>query len=208
MVENIGIPLSIAQRESYKHKYSLSETYRTYMKIPDALGKFVRNRKTKIVDPDFIERLQLAVTEVNGCAVCSYVHAQIALDLGMSNEEIFSFLSGNNQFIKPEESKAILFAQHFADSGGIPEKQSFDTIVREYGRERAVIMLSAIQLMMAGNVSGIPKSAYKSRMKGKPYKDSSLMYEIGMQISIVILPFAILHGAIKRMLGMSNQKFV
>lgn len=34
----------------------------------------------------------------------------------MSNEEIISFLSGGEAFILPEEAKAILFAQHFADS--------------------------------------------------------------------------------------------
>lgn len=36
-------------------------------------------KKKKIVNKDFVERLQLAVTEVNGCAACSYAHTYMAL---------------------------------------------------------------------------------------------------------------------------------
>ena len=46
----------------------------------------------------------------------------MALRQGMSNEEISSFLSGGDDFIQPEEAKAIIFAQHFADSKGFPKK--------------------------------------------------------------------------------------
>lgn len=208
MSENISIPTSISHRESYKRKYNLIDMYHIFVRVPDALNRFLKNKKTKVVDSQFVERLQLAVTEVNGCAVCSYAHTQMALKQGMSNEEIFSFLSGDKKYIKPEESKAILFAQHFADTGGYPTRQSYEAIINEYGKEKAEIMLAAVQIMMTGNVYGIPQSAFKSRLKGKPYQDSSLFYELGMQIfGILILPFALIHGWIKKTLGISIQKF-
>ncbi|MDD4515859.1 carboxymuconolactone decarboxylase family protein [Massilibacteroides sp.] len=208
MSENENIPSTITQRERYKHKYNLVEMYRVFIKIPDALSKFIKNKKAKTVNPQFIERLQLAVTEVNGCAVCSFVHAQLALKEGMNNDEIFSFLNGDNKFVKPQEAKAILFAQHYADSEGFPNQSSFDAIVVEYGEEKAGIMLAAIQLMMAGNVYGIPQSAFKSRLNGKKYKDSSLFYELSMQIvGILFLPLALLHGWLKKLLGFKMQKF-
>ena len=91
----------------------------------------------------------------------------------MSGAEISSFLSGADGFIKPEEAKAIVFAQHFADSRGFPKEYAYEAIVREYGEKKARIMLAAAQVMIAGNMYGIPYSAFQSRLKGKPFKDSS-----------------------------------
>jgi len=155
-----------------------------------------------------LERLQLAVTEVNGCAACSYHHTKMALSQGMSNDEISSFLSGGDIFIKPEEAKAIMFAQHFADARGYPKKYAYDSIVKEYGEKEAVIILSACQTMIAGNMYGIPYSAFQSRGKGKPYKDSSLFYELGMLTAgILCLPLAIIHGLLRALIGLSNERF-
>ena len=139
----------------------------------------IGNQKRELVDPKFLRRLQLAVTEVNGCAACSYQHTKLALREGMSNEEILSFLSGGDTFIKPEEAKAILFAQHFAESRGYPKQYAYASIVEEYGAEQARIILSAVQVMIAGNMYGIPYSAFQSRLKGTPFKGSSLFYELG-----------------------------
>lgn len=132
----------------------------------------MENKKSKLIDAHFIERLQLTVTEVNGCAACSYQHTQMALEQGMSNEEITSFLSGDGSFTKPEEAKAIMFAQHFADSRGFPKKSTYDSIVTEYGKKEARIILSASQVMIAGNMYGIPFSAFLSRLQGKPTKEA------------------------------------
>lgn len=115
------IPESLARSE-FKRKFSFIELYRSYIFVPRAILKLKDNKKSGLVDLHFIERLQLAVTEVNGCAVCSYAHTTMALRQGMSNEEISSFLSGSDSHIKPEEAKAIMFAQHFADTGAIPKK--------------------------------------------------------------------------------------
>ena len=151
--------------------------------------------------------MELAVTEVNGCAACSYQHTKMALNQGMSNEEISSFLSAGSDFIKPEEGKAILFAQHFADSTGRPKKYAFDVLVDEYGAEEAEVMLAAIQVMIFGNMYGIPFSAYQSRRKGKPFKDSKLSYELGMMISgVIILPLATIHAALRALFGLPNLK--
>jgi hypothetical protein len=132
----------------------------------------------------------------------------MALDQGMSNEEISSFLSGGDSFIKPEEAKAILFAQHFADSTGFPKKSAYDAIVEEYGENKAQIILSAVQVMIAGNMYGIPFSAFVSRLKGHTYKDSTLFYELGMLIvGILALPIAIIHSLLRALIGLPNERF-
>ena len=106
---------------AYKKKYRLVDFYKASILVVRAIVLLVRNNKSKVIDKLFIQRIHLAVTEVNGCPVCSYAHTQMALKKGMSNEEISSFLSGNKNFIQPQEAKAIAFAQHYADSKGFPK---------------------------------------------------------------------------------------
>lgn len=187
MRKDITIPDAIGSRIEYKRKFSIWEMYRSFILIPNAAAKMIINKRKKIVNKDFVERLQLAVTEVNGCAACSYAHTYMALKQGMSNEEINSFLSGDGAFINHDEAKAIIFAQHYADKRGFPKKVAYDSLVDEYGKLKVKIIISAIQLMHAGNIYGIPFSAIISRLKGKPYIASSLIYELGMHIGGLIL---------------------
>ena len=59
----------------------------------------------------------------------------------------------------------------------------------------------------AGNIYGIPYSAFISRLKGAPYKDSSLVYELGMHIAgFFLLPIALIHGLIRIMTGFPDIK--
>ncbi len=207
MKKDIVLPEAISSRVEFKRKFSLWELYRSLVFAPRAAMKMAGNNKSKLVDPHFVERLQLAVTEVNGCAACSYQHTKMALSQGMSNDEISSFLSGGDIFIKPEEAKAIMFAQHFADARGYPKQYTYDSIVKEYGEKEAEIILSACQTMIAGNMYGIPYSAFQSRLKGKPYKDSNLFYELGMLTAgILCLPLAIIHTLLRALIGLSNKR--
>ena len=208
MNKNLSLSELVIQREEFKRRFSLREMYLAVVFTPRAISKLIGNKKSKLVDKDFVKRIQLAVTEVNGCAICSYGHAKIALRQGMGNDEINSFLSGGSDFTKPEEAKAIMFAQHFADSRGFPKKYAYDSIVKEYGKKKARIVLSAAQMMITGNMYGIPFSAFLSRLHGKPYKDSTLIYELGMLIAgILCLPIAIIHGFLRGCIGLPNERF-
>ena len=207
MKKEIKLPYVIVSRREYKRKFSFWELYRSLVYTPRAMSKLIGNNKSNLVDKKFLERLQLAVTEVNGCLVCSYQHAKMALRQGMSNEEISSFLSGGDEFIELDEARAIMFAQHYADSKGFPEKYAYGSIVKEYGEEQARIILSAVQIIFAGNMYGIPYSAFQSRLRGHTYKDSSLLYELGMLFGgLVFSPIAIAHGILRGMIGLSNKR--
>ncbi|MFA9390078.1 MAG: carboxymuconolactone decarboxylase family protein [Prolixibacteraceae bacterium] len=204
---DIDLPEIIRSRNGYKKKYDLAEMYMAFVFVPAAMIILMRNNKRKTLDPKFLERIQLAVTEVNGCAICSYAHTYLALKQGISKEEIDSFLLGNDQFVQHEEAKALLFAQHFADTGGFPKKDAFDILVGEYGEEKAGIIFSAAQVMMAANIYGIPYSALQSRFKGKPYTNSTLFYELGMEIAgLICIPIALVHGLLNRLFGASTLK--
>lgn len=202
-------PLDIvSSRRAFKRQFNLRELYRALTDVPKAALTLAKNNKTELVNKNFIERLQLTVTEVNGCAACSYQHTKMALRQGMSSEEISSFLSGGDEFIRADEAKAILFAQHFADSKGFPKQYAYDAIVKEYGVEQASVILSAVQLILAGNMYGIPLSAFQSRCQGKTYKDSSFFYELGMLVGgIFCLPVALVHGIITGLIEPLSGRF-
>lgn len=205
MIKDIELPEAISSRTEYKRKFSLWEMYRAFLLIPGAASRMIANKRKKLVDKEFIERLQLAVTEVNGCAACSYAHTYMALKQGMTNEEINSFLSGDGNFIKQEEAKAIIFAQHYADTRGFPKEEAYNSIINQYGEKKAGVILAAAQIMHAGNIYGIPFSAFQSRLKGKPYKDSSLIYELGMHFAgFIFFPVALIHGLLRNILGFSR----
>ncbi|MEO8934570.1 MAG: carboxymuconolactone decarboxylase family protein, partial [Xanthomarina sp.] len=82
-----AIPEAVRFRVEFKRKFSFLEMYRAFIYVPRALKKVKAN---KVVNPDFLKRLELAVTEVNGCYACSYKHTKMALRQGMSGEEISS----------------------------------------------------------------------------------------------------------------------
>jgi AhpD family alkylhydroperoxidase len=182
-----------------KKKYSLSQMYIIIVKAVRSFPNLIRNRRSKEVDSKLIERLMLATTEVNGCDVCSYAHTKMALLEGFEQEEIDAFLSGSEAYVKKEEAKAILYAQHVADTMGNPDVESTDVLIQSYGESSSRIMRSSINVMMMGNVSGIPISALIRRIQGKPYQNSSIVYEISMiLVQPIVFILAIIHAIIDR----------
>jgi len=175
--------------------YTIPELYRI---VYDGIRtmRYMRRAKQKgELSMEFQERIMLAVTEVNGCAICSYVHTRMALEAGMSDEEIQTMLAGETGDIPPEELKAVLFAQHYAESRGNPSREAWERIVGVYGLSRARGILGAARAMMIGNAFGIPWSSFANRFRGKPDKRSSLLYEIGvLTIGSLAVPVAIIHA--------------
>ena len=88
----------------------------------------------------------------------------------MSNIEIKKLLSGETDGISEQEMTAIIFAQHYADTGGNPSREAWNRLVKVYGIEKALGILGATRAIMAGNIYGIAISAFRNRMKGKKSK--------------------------------------
>jgi AhpD family alkylhydroperoxidase len=191
-----------------KKLYSLRESYViTYLAFLSA-GKFIYAKRHEILSQQFIERIMLSVTEVNGCQVCSYAHTKMALESGMGNEEIQNMLAGIKDDVPPDEMQAVMFAQHYADSRGLPSKESWERIVESYGITKAQGILGAIRIIMWGNAYGIAWSSFIDRFKGKGNERSNLPYELGMVItSVFYVPIALVHSFLAKMFGMRPIKF-
>ncbi|WP_324292085.1 carboxymuconolactone decarboxylase family protein [uncultured Sphaerochaeta sp.] len=142
------------------------------------------------MNTEFMERIMLAVTEVNGCPLCSYAHTNLALESGMSNEEIQKLLSGDLEKIPLKELPAILFSQHYAESRGKPNLESWNRIVEIYGNQLALGILGAIRMIMMGNAFGIVLSSLQGRFKRNSNDQNPLFYELGMLL--LFLPFLLI----------------
>lgn len=116
--------------------------------------------------PAFRERLMLAVTAVNGCRYCSYYHSRLALEGGLSQDEINALLAGVCEDCPAEELPAVLYAQHWADTGGQPDPEAQARLLATYGPEAAAAIEVALRMIRMGNYTGNAVDALLYRLSG------------------------------------------
>lgn len=181
-----------------ENHYSVRETYW----IAHQAARTVRFIGRSRVGPDsqFRERIMLAVTEVNGCELCSFAHARFALEAGLSDAEVRGLLGGVAHGVPDDQLPAIAFAQHYAGTRGHPDVLAWQELVDVYGDADALGVLGTVQFMMWGNAVGIPWSSLRSRLTGVPHPDSSLRYELATIVgSAVVTPVALAHALVSEL---------
>jgi AhpD family alkylhydroperoxidase len=180
---------------TYKRVYSIRTSYRLFTDALRSFPAMLRGKRGGALSAGFRERIMLAVTEVNGCAVCSWAHTRMALDQGFTPSEIRNLLSGNTDEVPVSEAVGIVFAQHYADSRGNPSREAWSRLMESYGPVGAKAILGAARFMMTANAHGIALSAFLSRIQGRPVQHSSLLYEGVMTvIPVLFLPFSLVHA--------------
>lgn len=155
----------------------------------------IASKRAGSVDEEFEKRIMLAVTQVNGCEMCRYFHTEQALKLGMDKQEIDALLCGEMADVPDGEMPAILFAQHYADTAGRPDDETWQRMIKQYGYKRAVHIRGYIRAIMVGNAQGNIMGAIKNRFHGKPEKNSSILKEISvMGADVVLIPLILIGG--------------
>ena len=96
----------------------------------------------------------LAVTAVNGCRYCSYLHAKLALKEGISQEEISQLLSRDLDGCPEEEAPAVIYAQHWAESNAHPDPEATRKLQEIYGLEKAAAIHLMLRMIRLGNLLG------------------------------------------------------
>lgn len=178
-----------------KH-YSVGEIYR----ITVLAAHTAWQTRHLSCDPQASERVMLAVTQVNGCELCSYAHSRLALRMGMSEQEVRALLDAQTSQVPTDELPGIAFGQHYADTRGKPAPQAWTDLEQQAGPEQALCVLRATRMMMWGNATGIPLSSLRSRMRGTPDPRSSVAYEVLTTLgAALVTPLAIAHTLILAM---------
>ncbi|MDP3624428.1 MAG: carboxymuconolactone decarboxylase family protein [Methanobacteriaceae archaeon] len=182
-----------------KKLYSVQESYWIFYHGIRTMKYLSSAKKNQDLDTKFIERIMLAVTEVNDCAICSYAHTKRALESGMSGEEIHNMLAGIMEDIPDDELAAVMFAQHYADTRGHPTEESWQRMVEIYGTSRAQGILGSTRAIMIGNAYGIAWSSFFNRLRGRPDPRSSLLYEASMILGTFLIPISLIHALISNL---------
>ncbi|NLY20891.1 MAG: carboxymuconolactone decarboxylase family protein [Tissierellia bacterium] len=185
-----------------------SRIYYGFRNMP-VLKKSIRSN---YISESFKERIMIAVTEVNGCSMCSYAHATMALEAGLNQNEIDDLIGGITENVPSEERQGILFGQHIADNRGVVSKKVWNQIIETYGKDEADGILASSQVIMLGNAYGIPFGSLMRRItKNEKYEideRSSIGYEIMMILSIIVfLPVGLIHSLIGSLLNLPLAKF-
>ncbi len=136
------------------------------------------SRKYRIFNKKIKERIMLAVTEVNGCSMCSYVHTKVALESGMDAECIQGILGGDTSLIPVEDAVAVMFAQDYAASKDKPSVESITRIEEEYGKDKADLIVAACRMITMTNGMGTSMEYFWNRLRFKRNKESNLFVEI------------------------------
>jgi AhpD family alkylhydroperoxidase len=172
--------------EYNKRIATVKDFIRYYFSSAYNLKRFIF-AKEKYLDAKFMERIMLAVTEVNGCKVCAQGHAKMALESGLSEIEIQELLSNEQDKVPKHEGVGILYATHFADTDGNVGVDVTKRLYDTYEENEANAIIATIHMIMLGNVLGIAFGCFKDRFKGKFNKDSSLLRELLIFLLFIIL---------------------
>ncbi len=126
---------------------------------------------------------------MNQCAMCAYGHTKMALESGAGQCGNQAMLGGMTESVPQAELAGVLFAQHYADSRGLPAPETWARLCEAYGRDLALGILGAVRMIMFGNAYGIAFGAIGARFKGKPDPRSGVLYEAAMAAGVI--PFAL-----------------
>jgi len=119
----------------------------------------------------------MVVTQVNVCRYCSYVHSKSALMSGVSEQELLKLLALQTDDFPEEESVALTFAQHYAESGCNPDPEVEKRFGDYYGAHASQDIMNFIRVITMSNLAGNTVDAFLSRLKGQPAKSSNPISE-------------------------------
>ncbi|MCB1318882.1 MAG: carboxymuconolactone decarboxylase family protein [Leptospiraceae bacterium] len=146
--------------------YSPSEFIRDLFRVICDAGMALRVGLGDALPHSFRERLYLAVTAVNGCRYCSYLHSRTALRAGLSQAEVNLLLGGAVDSVPLHEAKALLYAQCWAENNGRVDAEARSVLMEEYGQKRFRAIEMALLLIRVGSLSGNTFDYYLYRISG------------------------------------------
>ncbi len=159
------------------------------------------------ISRSFAEKIMMAVTQVNGCRYCSYAHARMALQAGVSESELHDLFQGEFSHIPPHEWTAILFAQHYAEQGDHYDAAAWQELQDTYGSDAARDVLVHIRVITFANLYGNTLDALLQRLRLRPVAGSHFFDEVVvLSAGAIIVPGGLLIGMMARLLNAVIQR--
>lgn len=156
--------------------YSAKQFTRIVFDATHAIVKY--GKYMRLIDKTFQKQIMMAVTGVNKCAICSYVHTKALLKSGASEEELQMLYEGKFENLEGDVAFALLFAEHYADQSGQYDPEAFQKVVEHYGKDKAYGIMATIKMIMFGNTNGIALGNLGVRFKFKKNKNSKFFTDL------------------------------
>jgi AhpD family alkylhydroperoxidase len=134
------------------------------------------------VNAAFRERILLAVTSVNQCRYCEWMHTDLALSSGISKEEVAALMGSSADLVPESEQAAVRYAVHYAESNAQPDAARMQELYQVYGGKTARSIENYIRLIFFANLSGNTFDAFISRLKGRPDPESTVLFEASFAV--------------------------
>lgn len=179
--------------------YKITDLKTFYRFFKDFIFNMQDSKKSQnIISKDLKKKIILAVTQVNGCELCNYVHSKNALKHGVTQQEMDLLLSGDFGKLSKEDADIIFFAQHYAEARANYDQEAYEKLEASIGDKKAKALLGIIRKIMVANTYGIAIDLLKMRLTGKRDKASYFIDEIGILFgAFIIYPFLIIQKAFK-----------
>ncbi|TJY63110.1 carboxymuconolactone decarboxylase family protein [Sinimarinibacterium sp. CAU 1509] len=140
----------------------------TVATLPVLLAALIKPSTSRVLR----EQVMLAVTMVNDCRYCSWVHTGLALNNGVDLDALqnlwASELPGE---IDSPAAVAILFAKHFADTRRCPERPARTALKQHYTGWQRLEIMAYIHAIYFANLSGNSGDAWIARLQGRSVRD-------------------------------------
>ncbi|MGD9910316.1 MAG: carboxymuconolactone decarboxylase family protein [Candidatus Izemoplasmatales bacterium] len=154
------------------------------------------------VDKVFRSNIMMAVTNVNGCRICTYYHTAELLKAGANEEELKAILDDDYKKLDSHQNIALVFAQHYADTSGHYEKEAYQRVKDYYGNEMALGILASIKVIMFGNMNGISLGNLWDRIHFRKVSNAKFLTDLynGIVAYPIMIVFIIINLFRKRIL--------
>lgn len=118
------------------------------------------------------EEVVLAVTSVNDCRYCSWVHTGLALENGVDMEDLGMLLGKSLDNVEEREAVAILFGKHFADTVRQPSAQARTKLAAHFSPAEQREIMAYIHAIYFANLTGNSADAILARLRGQQVEGS------------------------------------
>lgn len=171
--------------------FSAKQFNRIAFDAAHAIAKY--SKFMRLVDKTFQKQIMLAVSGVNKCSICSYVHTKSLLKSGASNEELKMLYEGKFENLDENITFALVFSEHYADQGGNYDQEAFEKVIEYYGKNKAYGIMATIKMIMFGNTNGIALGNLGARFKFKKNKNSKFFTDLyNGPFAYILLPLFLL----------------
>lgn len=133
------------------------------------------------------EQIMLAVTSVNDCRYCNWVHTGLALENGVDLEALQQTLTGNLDHADQRDAVAILFSQHFADTLRQPSARAREKLDQHFSAAEQRELMAWIQAIYFANLTGNSADAVLARLRGRPVDGNFLVQALAALLGAPVL---------------------